>query len=268
MSQALDPTLYVRAPRLSVASGLSLAKMLLTLVPTPSTPGVQRAARELRTAATTLERAWKAQSKPQRALDARPFDRRLDRAWSAISSRLANYEVFDADNPDRIRAEQLDALLFPTGLDFIVLPYLAQHAQSGRRIEQLATDPALSTDLARLVGDAFVRELDQAHEAYGEALGITKAAPQGPEPISLVEPLRALTQAVGGYALQVLAFADSDPDHLAAGRRALEPIDKFRRAASRRSGSAASEDAGPEADPELPEDAPEPDAPLPELPLT
>ncbi len=82
--------------------------------------------------------------------------------------------------------------------------------------------------------------------------------------------LRAVSRAISRYALQVLAFADQDPDNVAPARRALAPIDAFRRAAARRNNNRDDLDA-PVVDPEddfpLPEGAPAPDAPIPVIPV-
>jgi hypothetical protein len=102
-------------------------------------------------------------------------------------------------------------------------------------------------------------------------LGITKAPAEDPPVISMVERLRELTQAISDHALQVLAYSRLHPDHLAPAQRALAPIDAFREAARRATGSGrrpADADAGasPDDDYALPEGAPAPDAPVPEVP--
>jgi hypothetical protein len=271
-NSSIDPTPYLRPPRFGVRSGLSLAKALLTVVPPRPGRGVLEAADALATATTTLETAWKAQSQPRRLADVRPFDLRLDRAWAVVSASLERYSIFPADDPDRTSAAALHERLFPSGLAFLRLPYPEQHAESQRLLD-LVVEEDLRAELDRLVGEVFLDELRLAHVAYGEALGITKPTPVPAPAVSLVEPLRALADAITAYVVQVLAFAGLDPDsHTAAARRALEPIDRFRRAAARRNASTSTTPAAdapaelvttdPE-DVELPEGFPAPDAELP-----
>jgi hypothetical protein len=54
------------------------------------------------------------------------------------------------------------------------------------------------------------------------------------------------------------------PGNVEAARQALRPIDEFRAAASRRGNGASKDEPG---DVALPEGAPAPDSPLPELPV-
>jgi len=238
--------------------------MLLAVVPTKPGAGVLSAAQALSLAVATLESAWKAQSQPRRFEDLRPFDLRLDRVWSVVNASLERYTIFPSDDSDRQSASTLQLRLFPSGLAFLRLPYAEQHAESQRLVD-LVDEEDLREELDRLVGEVFLEELLSAHEAYGEALGITKPKPaQAPKPaVSIIEPLRALADAISAYVIQVLAFAGLDPEkHTEPARAALEPIDRLRRAATRRSTT----DATPEPDDtELPEGFPAPDAELPKV---
>ena len=87
--------------------------------------------------------------------------------------------------------------------------------------------------------------------------------------VSIVEPLRALADAISAYVIQVLAFAGLDPaKNTAAAQHALEPIDRLRRAAARRNASGSADEPASTPgrdldDVELPEGFPAPDAELP-----
>jgi len=190
-----------------------------------------------------------------------------------LESSLDRYTILRPNNAKRKRAAQIHEALFSEGLTFLQLKYVEQHAESARRID-LIKDEGLRPQLDELVGKELVDELHRAHKAYGDALGITRASEPAVETESLLEPLRALQRAIGAYALQVLAFASLDPDHVAPARRALEPIDEFR-AAARRAGGSTTAGAGETAadvagqgedDLVLPEDAPDPESEVPELP--
>jgi hypothetical protein len=258
-SSFLDVASYIRPPRVGVASGLSLAKMLLLRVPRRPGKGVLMAAKALATAVVATEAAWKERTKSKPAGGARQADVRLDRAHATVQARLSHYEIFEPARPDRMTSSTLLARLYPDGLGFLKLAWVEEHAESERRL-QIVEEEELREDLERLVGEPFVAELFEAHEAYGKALGITEEKQPAPE-LSMVEPLRMMVQLISDYALQVLAFGKLDPDRAVAARRALAPIDVFRQAASKRgNGGGSAEDEY-----ELPEGAPAPDSPVPEL---
>lgn len=240
-SHSIDPNPYLNIPRVGVRAGLSLGRMLLSAIPEDPTPNVLAAAQFLSAAVDELATRWAAKLE-RRSTDARVQDRQLDHTWAALQTSLARYEVLPPDHPDRERAAQLHARLFPAGLAFLKLPYLEQHAESNLRLEWVETED-LRDDLDRLAGAMFVEALLAAHEAYGEVLGITETSDQTP-PSSLVDPLRALTRAIARYALQLLAYADIDPEHIPVVRRALAPIDEVRRGNARRRPSRDTESTG------------------------
>jgi hypothetical protein len=258
-SSSLDVPTYVRPPRLGVASGLSLSKLLLLKVPKKPGPGVIMAAKALAAAVVSTETAWRTQGRGKPPRNARSADVRVDRAHSTVHGRLAHYEILGADHSERVRSGELLVRLYPSGLDFIKLPWIEEHAESERRV-QIIEEEELREDLERLVGEAFVEELFEAHAAYGVALGITEPSEEPAPVVSMIEPLRVLVQAISDYALQVLAFGKLDAKNVAAAQRALAPIDAFRLAASRRGSGGAAVD---EEDYELPEGAPAPDSPVP-----
>src|SRR5215470_14580401 len=93
MSQGIpfDPSEYMRAPKLDVASAVALCMALLAAVPKSAPARTKKAAQRLRKATVALQDAWTARQKlaPAGASeDPRPADVRLDRAWSALSARL------------------------------------------------------------------------------------------------------------------------------------------------------------------------------------
>ena len=94
--------------------------------------------------------------------------------------------------------------------------------ESEHRIE-LIDERGLAKDLAVLVGEYFVALLRDAHRALGDALGITKASTPVVT-VLLTEPLRALADAIGDYALQLLAVARDDPEMRDEIVIALSPI--------------------------------------------
>lgn len=61
--------------------------------------------------------------------------------------------------------------------------------------------------------------------------------------VLVIEPMRALTDAIGRYTLQLIALAHNDPEKHDAVVGALSPIDEFRAQAGRR---ASDDDDGEE----------------------
>jgi hypothetical protein len=64
-----------------------------------------------------------------------------------VRARLQHYEIFSTDDQDRARAREIDLRFFPNGLDFIILPFLTQHAESARpsRSDPRATTTSAAT---------------------------------------------------------------------------------------------------------------------------
>lgn len=142
-------------------------------------------------------------------------------------------------------------------LDFTRLELNLQWTESEQRLERVRAE-GLRADLARLVGEVFVARVEVTHAALGRALGLDgkAASPEAAPSVDLLAGIRRVQQAVGGYALQLLAAYETASNDLAGGiRRGLEPIDEFRAAARSGSGEA---DAG--------ETPVSPETPIPPVP--
>lgn len=233
MTTQLDPIPYLRFPKLDVTAALGLAKILLRRVPKSPAPAVRRAASLVESSVADLKAKWKQHDAPLvRRNDVRPLTRRLGAAWSAVRDRLAAYESEPESNGDRMRAKSIHDLVFPDGLQFTLGSFTNQHTESEHRIE-LIDERGLAKDLGRLVGENFLATLRTSHQALGDALGISKTVLPS-VPVLLTEPLRALADAIGGYALQLLAVARDNPDKRNEVIVALSPIDEFRASVGRR----------------------------------
>lgn len=247
MAPRIDPAPYLRFPKLDVTGAIGLAKILLRRTPKRTSPQVRRAAALVEAAVVELKAKWKQQSAPLVAKrDARPLIRHLGSAWRAIRSRLVAYEAAPEGSEERMRARAIHDLLFPDGLAFTQVSFTRQHTQSEHRIEFI-DERGLAKDLAALVGDYFVALLRAAHLALGDALGITKARAPA-VPVLLTEPLRALADAIGDYALQLLAVARDNPQTCDEVVFALSPILESRASVGRRNAAdderEVAEDAG------------------------
>lgn len=232
MSAPIDPASYIRFPKLDVRGALGLAKILLHRVPKAPPPPVRKAASLVEAAMKDLEAKWTQQDMPVARRDLQRLARNVGAAWKAIRDRLVGFEALPEGDADRTQAILLRDTLFSEGLEFNLISFVPHHSESEHRL-RLIEELGLMKDLARLVGDHFVKMLRTAHQAYGDALGINKATPDAVA-VLLTEPLRALADAIIGYALQLVALARHEPEKHAAIVRALAPIDEFRASLGRR----------------------------------
>lgn len=247
MATQIDPVPYLRFPKPDVAGALFLAKRLLQRVPKAVPPPVRKSASILEESLDDLREKWARQSVPA-SRKLQPLARRLGNAWGAIRDRLLAYEASPEGDADRLRAQVIHDVLFPDGLDFVLMPFTHLHGETERRLLMIE-ERGFAKDLPRLVGDHFLGVLRMAYQVAGDALGVNKAAVPV-VPVLVVEPLRALTEAISGYALQLLALARLDPDKREAVIFALSPIDEFRASVGRRLSNGAANDGEEEEEPE------------------
>lgn len=233
MTARLDPFSYMRLPKVDVGTALGVGKILLHRVPTGSPAGVRKAASAIERAVAALQIKWRQQFVPSARIDTRPLARQLGAAWKAIRDRLAGYAAYPKGSDERTRATAIEEVVFADGLAFLLITAARQHAESGLRIE-LIDELGLTEDIERLVGERFLAILRASHQAYGDALGISKATAPPAARVLVVEELRVLTDAISAYALQLLALAGDDPKRHAAVVSALAPIDDLRASAIRR----------------------------------
>ena len=231
--QSMDVSLYTRAPRINTTNGLSLAQQLKQALPADAPSWVVTAGTKLWNTAEVLGAAFGVEAGAA-PLSPKQTDRRLDRAWGALESRLASWSALteEANRVDRERAAELHQKFFPEGLLFLTFEFLSEHAESEKRIKWIIAE--VETDLIRLVQEPFITNLRQAHAAYGVALGITSPVTAAAS-AKVAAPLRALQAAIANYSMQVVAWYSNLDEGAAdyeaqvqAIRSALAPIDKFR----------------------------------------
>ena len=229
---SLDVSRYIRAPRTTAANAMSLGHQLLQNVPDTPTEAIATAASRVERRVESLTSVFGGVAR--KAVDSRPVDLRIDRAWGAFERRLGAAEGLseEVDRADRERAAELHARFFGDGMGFLKVEYIAEHAESQKRLDWIVG--AVETDLNRLIGANYVTNVRAAHAAYGEVLGITAPLDAAQE-AKIAEPLRALNEAIGKYTTQIIAWYDNldetAPDYAAkveAVKKALAPIDKFR----------------------------------------
>lgn len=248
MPPIFDPNLYATVPTRTPAATLSLARGLLAAASPEPDERIAKRIAKLRKGAKLLQAAWVEAGHPSAAGgDPRPFDVALDRSWSALRTRLEGC-VQLGDDDQSPRASKLMTTLFPTGLDFLKLPYAEEWAESERRLAMVKT-AGLAPELEELAGAPYLPAIKKAHAAYGTVLGITDKKAAMPETTRVVGPLRQLQAAIGAYVRAVVGQVEEDDEEsVAAAQEQLEPIVRARR--PRGAGEA-----------EEPMDAPLPEAP-------
>ncbi len=254
--QDLEPTRYLRQTSLDVPGAVALGIALVSAADKRLPTAPKRALKQLRQSVIALQEDWAAQRRSglltEAEEDRRPADQRLDRVWAAVAMRLESVAALTEVVTESKQAGELYAQLFPTGLDFLKLPFEREWAQSEQRMEQLA-DGDVRGPLEALVGAFVLNELRDAHANYGRVLGITTARGKSTVAPNLLDPLRTVQQGISAYALQVIAAAHADPEMVGIARAALRPIDAVREAQARR--ASAREGAAAGATPEVVDDA-------------
>jgi len=235
MAGEFDSTLYATLPTRSVASTLGLARALLEAAPKRQAAAQQKALQKVRDAAVALQAVWNEPHSAPSQLAVRAFDTALDVAWRALYLRLNAYGALPVErHPQARRALDLVGILFPTGLGFLTLPYSEEWAESEKRLTTIAQQK-FAKDLDTLCGPEFLANVKIAHEAYGEALGITQATEPGAAAPAAAAPVRMLQIAIAAYARRVLGEVDEDEPHtVLAAQTALRPYEDFRKLAARR----------------------------------
>jgi hypothetical protein len=251
---------------------MSLARALLGAAPAKVELTVKHRLSMIHAKATTLQSVWTAVHRPDNYPEsARPYDVVLDHRWSVVLSRLVHWVEMDKrdaeDDDEPERAAKLVKLLFPTGLDFLRLPFAEQWAESERRIALIDADQ-LDADLADLVDSRVVARLRKAHEDYGRVLGIThkKAIVDSGR---VIDAMRELRLEMVGLARLVLGLTDeNDPIGVAAAEAQLEPILRYRKPRSASAPQGGDAPQGPNAEVDESDDEREPvDGPRPDLPV-
>jgi hypothetical protein len=252
MADEFDPIPYVRPPILDVASGVALGVALLSAAPKGAPEGVRKAARKVRKETLALQAAWGKSDASPAPPDKRKADMRIDNAWGILLDRLDSYASLPAaDFPKAARAREICDAISPKDREWLKLPYGAEWAESDKRLKKIDAE-GLAADIDTLAGPEFLVEVRRAHEAYGIAIGVTKAPEEAP-PVNLADPLRALSRAVARYGLVIAAMVDEDAASVATARRALKPIDDHRDGQARRSAAGTrGEETPPPATPTTP----------------
>lgn len=236
MAAPFEPSQYLRAPIITVSSGITLADALVKGAPADAPANVKKAVKRLK---ATAEKARDDLSARNKALgvykeeDSRDLDNEADRAWGAFRMRLQALAMLPGDRfPRAARAAELDALLFPEGTEFLKAEYTVQGPTMGAILRRIKDDD-LADELDDLVGPELLKAIRHVQPRYEamltERLRRDKALGQ-----NLLETTRGLQAAIVNYTTKLVAtIDDDDAASIEAVRVALLPLTNFRDAAAR-----------------------------------
>jgi hypothetical protein len=217
----------IALPTLNIAAAVALGQGLLTVAKAQTSLPTLVAARLIALEATHRVLHLALSQKPRSAADpqrARNADLAEDQAWSALHDWLVGWTKLPVPYADKART--IYAVLFPARLKFTHPPYKSEWAEADAKLSRITRD-AFDTEIERLGGKPILQQLRAAHQAYGQALGITVEG-QDPSTVSLREPLQAFTQVLRGYVLAVAAHADpADAASIALTDALLSPLQKW-----------------------------------------
>jgi hypothetical protein len=158
--------------------------------------------------------------------NAREADRRLDHAWGALRDWLSAWGRLEGE-PQAERARGVEARVFPDGLTFLTKPYKAEWSESEMRLSLLKREK-LEGAIEGLGGAPFLRSVQRAHRAYGEALHITTSRPEPAETADVRSALDATHDALRDYLVQVAAIRRrSKPATVELADRLTRPVTRW-----------------------------------------
>ena len=216
----------IALPRLNTAAAVALGQGLITAAHAQPTLPALVSTRLGALAATHAALHQALSNRPQTDTDPqriRAADRAEDVAWIALHDWLLGWSRLTT--PEASQANTMHAVLFSTGLKFIRLPYRLEWAEADAKLARIAKD-GYDIEIQKLGGQVILDQLKAAHQAYGEALGITAEGQDST--INLREPLVAFNKTLRAYVLAVAAHEDpEDSASTDLTEALLAPIQKW-----------------------------------------
>lgn len=143
------PSLYTRAPVLSISTAIALGRALVDACPKALPQPVPKAKNQLNAAINAAQKAWGGRQKADAGSedDTRELDREADTSWSALRMRLQAYAALPVDRfPGAARAAELNTTLFGGGLDFLKDEYPSQWSAMDTLLKRI-DEEALATEI-------------------------------------------------------------------------------------------------------------------------
>lgn len=252
-----DPSVFIRAPIITIESGITLCKTLVDACPKGMPNNVKKARQKLKKVADAAQDAL---AQRQRELgkinneDVRRIDVDADNSWSALRMRLESYASLPTNRYARAaRAGELLVILFGSdGLKFLQLRYIEQFSTADAVLSRIDSD-GLQKDIDVIAGPEFLEHIRFTHAIYSKMVKAMLSRDNKGD-VNLLEHVRGLGRAIVDFAMKVCGTIDEDdPSTVVAVQKALQPITAHRDAAGRRSDAASSPEAeAPSEDPAKP----------------
>lgn len=252
-----DSSPYSHAPTITVSTGVTLSRALVSACPTDAPANVKKARKHLAATANQAESDLTARNRALGVFsdeDSRTLDNEADRAWGGLRLRIQGMAMLDPKRfPQATAAAELEVKLFPVGTGFLGAEY-AEQSTSMSTILRLVGEDGLQKSVDKLAGPEFLTAVRQVQPRYEkmvqERLRRDKATGQ-----NLLETVRSVQAAISNYAQKIVGMVEhDDPATVDVVRKALRPIDAYREALAK--GSAAAP-----VDPPPPDPAPAPAEP-------
>ncbi|WP_155798432.1 hypothetical protein, partial [Sorangium cellulosum] len=232
MDKTFDASVYVRAPIINIANGVTLANALVAACPEAAPENVAKACTKLKAAAEAGQKALTARRRENGALsedDVRVLDREADASFGALRMRLVAYAMLPAERfPKARRAGELVKELFgDDGLSFLTAEYAAQNTVMASIVEHIQ-EAELQPEIDALVGPEFLEQIGNVLPRY-DVMVRDRLQKEAAATSNLATVVRAIQSAIVSYATKVAGMVDEDdPATLEAVRRALRPLDAHR----------------------------------------
>lgn len=259
MYRSFSPIDLVTVPRTSAASALTLGTSLVAAAreeaKLPDVFVVPLEQLEREHAGLRTSRQYQREGRAVDSAAATSSDQRVDSCYSGFHGFLIAWTKLPS-TPEGVEkgqvAREVIEIVFPDGLRFLNLPYREQWGESQTKLDRLS-EPAVAERVRSLGGEAFVRAIGEAHEAYGVALHVTKPKAEPTNQVNVREPLDGFWDAVRSYVLRVANHLDehkNDAEAQRLCRALLEPIATWKSSGAGRKGQtveAPGEEPGSEA---------------------
>ena len=201
----MDRMQYLTFPILDVPEAIALGRALLQAA--PDHPEAERGKAKITVGIDNLESAREQIPQP---IDRVSADRNLDTSWRAFytfSQSFTHLAPFDPELAQR--SQELHHRVFgDDGLRFVRHSYNKEWVESKRRLDRI--DETAEADYVARGGAPFLDAVRQAHQAYGEALGLEGEQEESIERADLRVPLQALRDAIQYYTIGMLYLAEDE----------------------------------------------------------
>lgn len=235
---------YLMPTRFGAARGIVLAIRLLKAAPEAPPPRVRVALEGVRGATVNLQTVAieRLRVGPQ---SLRPLDIALDNTLMGLSEALAALARLGGE--DGARASDLHRTIYPNGTGFVKANYDEEWAATAAMLSLIETD-GLAPDIDDLAGARYLPAIRAAHLAYGEALGLGATTPELPDTTAAKAGIDALAKAIAEYGRVMVGALDWDDEaSIATFRRAMAPLDAYRRSLAGNRGGVEEPEIEPDA---------------------